>query len=134
MRKAIEFILSTDLKTLPSGKTFIDGESIYINKSIVETKAAELQKYEVHHKYIDIQIDIEGDELIYIKNSNSECSQDYDEAGDYSLYSFNKPDVIIPINEEMCVIIFPNEIHMSCVKSRTDTVIKCVIKVLDNIK
>lgn len=132
MRKAIEFILSTDLKTLPLGKTFIDGESIYINKSIVETKAAELQKYEVHHKYIDIQIDIEGDELLYnIQERHLNCIQDYNEDGDYALYSFCKEDVKITLNENYCAVIFPGEIHMPCIKCNAKSVIKCVVKVLD---
>lgn len=131
MEKAINFLFSNDLKKLPMGKTVIDGEKIYINKSEVDTKSAEEQKYEVHRKYIDIQLDINGDELIYFKNNDSECVQDYREDEDYALYKFCKPEASLTLNEKFCVVIFSNEKHMPCIKNKSKTVKKCVIKVLE---
>ena len=74
MRRAIDYVMTHDLSVLPMGKTVIDGEKIFINKSNPETKEADLQQYEVHHRYIDIQIDIEGDEKFYIKNEDLICT------------------------------------------------------------
>lgn len=131
LRKAIEFILSNDLRKLPMGKTFIENDKIYLNKTNIEPKNADLQKYEVHYKYIDIQIDIEGDEFIYIKNNESKCIHEYDSSEDYALYSYSKEDVSLSLDKERCLVIFPYEIHMPCIKKNTQSVIKCVVKVLN---
>lgn len=67
MKKAIEFIMAQDLNVLPFGKTVIDGEKVFINKSKIETKKSDELKYESHKKYIDIQIDLDGNESILYK-------------------------------------------------------------------
>ena len=56
MKKAIDFIMTHNLNELPLGKTIIDGDKIFINKSSVEAKTADLLKYESHKNYIDIPI------------------------------------------------------------------------------
>ena len=131
MRKAIEYLETHDLKQLQMGKTVVDGDSVFINKSNPETKHGETQQYEVHHKYIDIQIDLEGDEKLFITNSTENCTHEYDDAGDYALYKYSKPNASFDMNKDYCVICFPNEIHMPCIKNTTDNVLKCVVKVLD---
>ena len=132
MKKAIDYIMTHDLSVLPMGKTIVNGEKVFINKSSPETKESDLQQYEVHHKYIDIQIDLEGDEKLYIKNDNMICTCEYEEKYDYSLFKASEPDVIVNLNKEHCVICFPNEVHMPCVRNTTNNVIKCVIKVLND--
>lgn len=131
MKKAIEYILSQDLKALPLGKTIIEGEAIYLNKTNAKTMLAELLNYEVHRKYIDIQIDLDGDELIYIKNDSCEIKQEYITNGDYALYNFCEPNLKFNLNKEMCAIIFPNEMHIPCIKCTSEKVLKCVVKVLE---
>lgn len=132
MKKAIEFIMTHNLNALPLGKTIIDGDKIFINKSSVEAKTADLLKYESHKKYIDIQIDLKGDETVFINNGTCDCIEPYKEDDDYALYSYCEPDLAISLNQNYCVIIFPNEIHMPCVKNKAKTLIKCVVKVLNN--
>jgi YhcH/YjgK/YiaL family protein len=132
IKTAIDFIQSHDLNSLPLGKTIVDGENVFINKSEAETKLAELQRYEAHHKYIDIQIDLAGDEKLYVTNYNNICVQEYIAHDDYELYDFSEPDVVVNLNKEFCAIIFSNEIHLPCIKNTTDAVTKCVVKVSDN--
>lgn len=132
MKKAIEFIMAQDLNALPFGKTVIDGEKVFINKSKIETKKSYELKYESHKKYIDIQIDLDGNESIYISNGDCDCIETYKEAEDYALYNYCEPDLTVKLNKNFCAIIFPNEIHMPCVKDKARLLIKCVIKVLDN--
>lgn len=132
MKKAIDFIMTHNLNELPLGKTIIDGDKIFINKSSVEAKTADLLKYESHKNYIDIQIDLEGDETVFINNGNCDCIETYKEAEDYALYNYCEPDLTVKLNKNFCAIIFPNEIHMPCVKDKARLLIKCVIKVLDN--
>lgn len=132
MKKAIEFIMAQDLNALPFGKTVIDGEKVFINKSKIKTKKSYELKYESHKKYIDIQIDLDGNESIYISNGDCDCIETYKEAEDYALYNYCEPDLTVKLNKNFCAIIFPNEIHMPCVKDKARLLIKCVIKVLDN--
>lgn len=131
MECAINYVLSNDLDKLPLGKTVIDGDNVYINKSNPETKTADLQQYEVHHKYIDIQIDIEGDEKLLVVNYGKVCTHAFDDEGDYALFATENPDSISNMNKDYCVVCFPNEIHMPCVRNTTNKVLKCVVKVLD---
>lgn len=131
MKKAIDFIMTHNLNALPLGKTIIDGDKIFINKSSVEAKTADLLKYESHKNYIDIQIDLEGDETVFINNGNCDCIEPYKEEDDYALYSYCEPDLTVNLNQNYSAIIFPKEIHMPCVKNKAKTLIKCVVKVLD---
>ncbi len=131
IRKAIEYLETHDLRKLPMGKTVVDGEKVFINKSNPETKSAQELQYEVHHKYIDIQIDLEGDEKLFITNSTDNCSHEFEENGDYALFKYSMPNAVFDMNKDYCVICFPKEIHMPCVRNTTEKVLKCVIKVLD---
>lgn len=131
MKKAIEFIMTHDLNELPFGKTIIDGDKIFINKSRVESKTSEFLKYESHKKYIDIQIDLEGDETVFMNNGTCDCIVPYKEADDYALYNYYVPDLTVNLNKNYCLIIFPGEIHMPCIKNKAKSLIKCVLKVLD---
>ena len=132
LKKAIDFIMTNDLNALPFGKTIIDGEKVFINKSKTETKKSDELKYESHKNYIDIQIDLDGNEKIYINNGTCDCIESYKESDDYALYSYSEPDLTVKLNKSFCMIIFPNEIHMPCVKYKEKSLIKCVVKVLDN--
>ena len=62
--QAIAWLKSHDYAALPLGKTPIDGENIYINFSEYETKPGEKVVLESHRKYIDIQVMVEGEELM----------------------------------------------------------------------
>lgn len=57
---AIRFLMDTDLNTLPTGKTEIDGERVYLQ--IMDAVPHELTEdsYEIHRAYMDIQIDLDG--------------------------------------------------------------------------
>ena len=61
---AIDFILSHDLNQLPLGKTVVDGYNVYINVMDAKASPVEERAYEIHKKYMDIQIDLVGVERI----------------------------------------------------------------------
>ncbi len=134
VKEAISFIQKNDLNELPFGKTVVNGDKIFINKMESKTQNYENLKYEVHHKYIDIQIDLNGDEKLLIKNKDEYCIEAFNQDGDYALYSSSDADLICKMNTDYCAICFPYEIHMPCVKNTTDAVTKCVVKVLDEKK
>lgn len=63
--KALEFMVNTDLASLPLGKCEIDGDKVFF--TVMDAQAVEEVNdglYEYHKKYMDIQIDIIGTEMI----------------------------------------------------------------------
>jgi len=66
-KKALEFIATTDLNALETGKHIIDGDNLFVN--IIETtlKTPAEGHLEVHDKYIDIQVPLSRAEGYGIK-------------------------------------------------------------------
>lgn len=62
--KAIDYLMTVDINTLPLGKTEINGDRVFLQ--VMEARTHELtdESYEVHRDYMDIQIDIDGCEVI----------------------------------------------------------------------
>lgn len=134
MKEAISFIQKNNLNSLPFGKTVVNGEKVFINKMEVNVQDYNQLQYEVHHKYIDIHIDLIGDEKLFIRNKDDNCTSPFDDEGDYALYKSTDPDLVCNIDQNYCAICLPFELHMPCVKNSTEVVTKCVVKVLDNSK
>lgn len=63
---AIDFLEKTELNNLPLGKTEILGDKVFANVMEAQAKDEKELSFEIHKKYMDIQIDIEGKELIFI--------------------------------------------------------------------
>ncbi len=63
LHKAIDYINSSNLSSLPNGRTTID-DDIYINVMEIETKKENI--FEAHRNYIDIHYMIDGEEAIEI--------------------------------------------------------------------
>lgn len=62
--KAVDFLKSNDLKSLPCGKYEIDGKNVYANVMEYDTIPWEEAAYEAHENYTDIQYMIEGSEVM----------------------------------------------------------------------
>lgn len=78
MRKAIDFLIKTDLKKLPVGRTDIDGEEVYAKVFEYETIPWEDVKFEAHEKYIDLQYVISGKEAMgYIDTRKLKKTDEY---------------------------------------------------------
>ena len=57
-----DFLRATDLATLPTGITHIQGDDLYINVQEAPVKSRQEARFETHRRMIDIQIPISGDE------------------------------------------------------------------------
>ncbi|MDO4628865.1 MAG: YhcH/YjgK/YiaL family protein [Planctomycetia bacterium] len=62
--RAIAWLKRHDYAALPLGKTEIEGSDIYISQDAYQTKSADKVVIESHRNYIDIQIMVEGEELM----------------------------------------------------------------------
>lgn len=74
---AISFLVSTDLNSLPEGRTDIDGDAVFVNVMNAVTHELTDESFEIHKNYLDIQIDLEGTEVIGIGLDHVEPLGDY---------------------------------------------------------
>lgn len=79
---AIDFITTHDLNELPLGKTVVDGTNVYINVMDAKASPVEERAYEIHKKYMDIQIDLVGVERIDTGDCTKMEVDEYDEEKD----------------------------------------------------
>ncbi len=128
IKKGFDFLINTDLKSLPDGKYEIDGNEIFANVQTLKTKAKEDKKWEVHRKYIDIQYVIKGREkmgygiLEDFKTIVSPYAPEKDlEFLDGEKYNY------IDVYEGDFVMFYPNDIHAPMLKVNNEEEIKKVI-------
>ena len=127
--KGFDFLRTTDLDSLPSGKHDIDGDTIFALVQEYQTKPLEECKLESHKKYIDIQYVIRGEERMGVTTQNNQKIIEINEEKDYTFYEGNTSLVLV--SKGMFTIFFPDDLHQPCVQTETiSEVKKVVIKVL----
>jgi YhcH/YjgK/YiaL family protein len=108
------YVKSHDILHAPLGRIDIDGDNLYINNSQPECKSKEEQNLELHYKYIDVQILLEGHETIGWKATNSLDANTvvtpYDDKGDFALYH-DQPTTYIDLQPGQFAIFYPEDAH-----------------------
>lgn len=123
---AIEFILGNDLKSLPLGKTVIDGDNIYVNVVAVQAEDKSGANFEYHKDYFDIHINIEGNEKIDFAFSGEECKEYEYDCGFVS----GNIDLSVELGQGVFAICLPNEKHRpACSCGKNDYLRKAIFKV-----
>lgn len=123
---ALQFIMDTDLNSLPYGITEIDGDKVFVHVMDAEAKNEEDGKFEYHKKYMDIQIDIEGTEIIYLAENWDREVEAYKE--DIGFVAAEK-EVSCLMGSGKFVICNVKEPHMPGIKAIDNTYLKkAVIK------
>lgn len=124
---AIEFLTTTDLHTLPEGKTIIDGEEVFVNVMTATTHELTEESFEIHKNYIDIQIDLEGTEVIGIGLGGVEPLGEYKADFQAMKAEMSTQCIMGPGRFIVCMI---EEAHAPCgFIKEPETVKKCVVKV-----
>jgi len=108
----IDYLGKHDLLSEELGKIVIDGDNVFINNIKVDGVSADAQVLEMHKKYIDVHILLEGKETIGIKSLHkiAAFSKEYDESGDYML-SDEKADSYVEMTPGDIIICFPEDAH-----------------------
>lgn len=128
--RGLAFLEETKLNDLPFGKTEIDGNKVFVN--IIEAKLQEPNRepFEFHKKYLDIQLDLEGEEIIGIGFSAVNDSKKYDVETDFGTICCQE-EILLPLGIHRFIICMPKEPHKPGIKGRLiGNVKKCVVKVL----
>lgn len=106
---AVEFLEKTDLDLLPEGQFEVKGKDVYgfiIDRTLTE----EPKQWEIHKKYADIQMVLEGSERI------GWCVLDedfptYDEEKDVA-FSENIVGKEFTLGRNEFLILFPQDVHL----------------------
>ncbi|MCR4821638.1 MAG: YhcH/YjgK/YiaL family protein [Treponema sp.] len=131
-KKAFNWILSTDLPALATGKVQIDGDRLFANVQEYQTKSESESFFEAHRSYIDIQFLISGNEKIawaHLKNLSEE--EPYNPESDFHKLKGKAEDVISIGGDSVCIL-FPQDAHMPCLnfeERKRESVRKICMKV-----
>ena len=127
--KCFDFLCTTDLDSLSSGKHDIDGDTIFALVQEYQTKPLNECKLESHKKYIDIQYVIRGEEMMGVTIQNNQKIIEVNEEKDYTFYEGNTS--LVRVSKGMFTIFFPDDLHQPCVQIESAAEVKkVVIKVL----
>lgn len=111
-KKLFDFVSKTDFNTLPKGKNVIDGDDLYIMNLDIAGADISTQPLEMHQKYIDVHIVLDGVEQIGWKSTDeiNHYVSGYQEDGDCAL-SDDKPSFYVTLHKGQFAIVFPEDAH-----------------------
>ena len=131
IQRAVKFLIDSDFSKLSVGKYEIENESMFALVQEVQTEDVSLRKPESHRQYTDIQLLLQGEEIIGITRSSERniVSVDELENKDYLLYSHVENESFVTLQPGMFVVLFPTDIHRPCCKASIDSIRKVVVKI-----
>lgn len=126
--KAVDFLKTTDLKSIAPGKYLIDGEDVFANVVEYTTIPWAEAKFEAHEDYTDIQYMIEGSEIMsYAPINQLQISVPYNAAKDCVLYDNANSGLQVVVHAGEFMIFNPWDGHKPKAADGTPAPIKKVI-------
>lgn len=113
IRHALQAIIANCPQQLANGKYPIEGELIYFSVFDGKTILLEEQRPELHARYIDVHIVLEGEEIIGAAPVDQQQQQDggFDEQNDIGFYKNMGCETLIKLRPGDLTILFPGELH-----------------------
>ena len=110
-KTALDFIIKTDLNSLPVGKMEVDGKNVYVAVSEYLTKLEE-GDFEAHDNYADIQIILSGNERMdWCERKDCVNTTEYNAEKDVvkmnTTFSYTK----LKVKAGQFAIFFPEDAH-----------------------
>lgn len=125
--QAIEFLKSTDLNAHEIGKVKLQGDDLVVNFAQARPKMKEEAKLETHNRFIDIQIPLDGVEVMGYTPRADLPDAEYNAEKDITFYP-GLAESYLTIKPGMFGIFFPEDGHAPGVTP--DGVKKVIVKVL----
>ncbi len=126
--KAINFLTQPDLASKTTGRYEIDGEKVFAFISSDDGIKKEDTFLEVHEKYIDIQMVLNGlDDIGW--SPLAQCSQptgDYDPDKDIRFFR-DTPNTWLALRPGFFAVFFPEDAHMPLISD--GKILKVVVKI-----
>ncbi|ARD61950.1 hypothetical protein Y71_19235 [Kosakonia radicincitans DSM 16656] len=129
---ALEFLRTTDFRTLQPGVVEIDGRTVFAQILDLTTQPREQQKSEVHRRYLDIQFLAWGEEEIgiAIDRGNNVIQEELLAQRDIIYYQGSENESFFEMVPGSYAIFFPQDVHRpACNKHRATAIRKIVVKV-----
>ena len=127
--KMIEFCNNTDFSKMEKGRHEVDGDNCYFMVQEYQTKVGGGLS-ESHDKYIDIQVIVEGTEVIGVTQRDlAGTPTEKNPDSDYCLYDCDTQRFTLKAGD--FAVFFPNDVHMPGVSTTDEPtpVKKVVVKV-----
>lgn len=117
-KELFDFVKSHDFNDFPLGKVEVKGDDIFIMNSDVDGVPAQKQPLEMHRKYIDVHILLNGNECIGWKpiEEIEHYTREYNTDGDCAL-SDDAPRFYVDLNPGEFCIVFPEDAHAPAISS-----------------
>ena len=110
--KAFEIVKAAVQNVPEVGKYEVDGKNVYYMSQEYLTKAPGEAQFEAHKKYIDIQVVLDGEEIIrFDAPEKLSVTKEYDEVKDCMLFAMNREFDSVRLGKGDMTIIFPEEPH-----------------------
>ena len=117
---------------IADGSYKFDGDSFYVNVFTYKSKKEAECCFEKHKKYIDIQVVLDGEEIIGFESEDKlSATADELDGKDYMLFSLNEEYDRLILKKGDFVIFFPHEPHAPAIAVNDDisAVRKAVFKI-----
>ena len=108
---AFKYLQQTDFSTLNIGRQEIDGDNLYAMLQEYTSKPPEQGLWEAHHRYMDLQVVLQGIENIGYANINNLTQGDYVANKDF-LPLFGEGNFLTLQNGNF-VLLLPQDAHMT---------------------
>lgn len=108
--QAVDFLLHTDLDSLPLGKIVLVPDQLFVNVNQTSPKSVDEAKLETHKAFIDIQVPLSGPETMGYTAADQLSEAPYDESSDISFYSGKALDYFT-VRPGQFAIFFPSDGH-----------------------
>lgn len=129
--KAFNYLKSTDLETVSTGRYELDGTNLYVIVDEYTTRNLEDSKFEAHRKYADIQYVVHGKENMGITPlGNTKEMIPYDNTKDIVFLTTENYNDYRKATPDRFFMFFPSDAHCPGVKDTdNEKVRKIVVKV-----
>ena len=115
-KMAFDYIKKTDWTTVEPGKILLDGKNCFINVINQAGKTPETAKFETHNNYLDIQIPLDGTQLMGFIPTHDLKLPDapYNAEKDVTKFS-DTTDCLIMVKPMHFAIFWPWDGHQPCI-------------------
>lgn len=132
VERALEFLKSHDFTTFIGGRYPIEGDLMYTNVDIVNTRVYEETKIEGHKDYMDVQFLVMGEEQmeVLIRQTHPEVVESYDDKDCYFYDPTQGGTVTITVRPGDYCIFYPGELHRTLIAPHeVQQIRKVVVKI-----
>lgn len=115
-KQAFDYVKNTDWSKVEAGKIMLDGKNCFINVIDQAGKTPDAAKYETHNLYLDIQIPLDGTEVMgFIPTCElTQPDAPYNPEKDITKYS-DKGGSLVTVMPRHFAIFWPWDGHQPCI-------------------